>query len=169
MSQNWILLDPRTHSIDGVGNSGLCPFARYDPVGKFYYVGGGGEHINLGRSGNLSSGSWSAPPAGPAIERGCTDLAEDCSLTSPVARIADGFWQHYWANASHGREFLTNLSAWNWSVNDADLTDNGTHTFFLYGQCAQTAPKGWNGKAGSFYQVGLAPGNATTWLSSYYE
>lgn len=171
LAESWILLDPATHSIDGVSNAGLCPFARYDPVGRMYYVGGGGEHVNLARSANLSAGSWQAPPAGAAIARGCTDLAEDCAPGSGVARIAPGFWTNFWANESdHGRRaFLQNLTEWNWSVNDADVCDNGTHTFFLYGQCAQTAPKGWSGLAGNFYQVGLFEGNVTAWLSSYYE
>ena len=169
LSSNWIFLDPATHTIDSVANAGLCPFARYNAVDGYYYVGGGGEHINLARSRNLSSGSWSAPSSGP-IERGCTELAEDCAVGSPVARIASGFWENYWTNGSDhgGRDFLQNLTAWDFSVNDADLTDNGTHTFFIYGQCAQTAPPGWKNKSGSFYQVGLAEGNATTWLASFW-
>jgi hypothetical protein len=169
LSSNWIFLDPNSHTIDGVSNAGLCPFARYNAVDNYYYVGGGGEHINLARSKNLSSGSWAAPPGGP-VERGCTELAEDCSAGSPVAKIAPGFWVNYWTNESdHGeRAFLQNLTAWDFSVNDADLADNGTHTFFIYGQCAQTAPPGFKGKAGNFYQIGLGDGNATTWLSSFW-
>ena len=75
-----------------------------------------------------------------------------------------------WANGSdHGdRAFLQNLTEWNWSVNDADACDNGTHTFFIYGQCAQTAPKNFTGKSGNFYQLGIAPGTTPEWLASYF-
>ena len=75
-----------------------------------------------------------------------------------------------WANGSdHGdRAFLQNLTEWNWSVNDADACDNGTHTFFIYGQCAQTAPKNFTGKSGNFYQLGIAQGTTPEWLASYY-
>jgi len=171
LSQNWIFLDPHTHTIDGVSNAGLCPFARYNPIDEYYYVGGGGGHINLARSKNLSSGSWSEPPTGAAIERGCVELAENCSVGTPIAQIAPGFWENFWTNGSDhgGRVFLKNLSDWNWAVNDADLTDNGTHTFFIYGQCAQTAPAGWKKPSGNFYQVGIGEGNATTWLSSFWS
>ena len=150
LSQNWLLLDPQEYSVDLVGNSGLCPFARYNPVDGFYYVGGGGGDIHLARSPNLTHGSWATPPLPftVSIERGCTNYVEDCSPSSPVARIADGLFTEYWGNGSDGRdrEFLTNLTDWNFSVNDADVTDNGTHTFFIYGQCAQTAPRNFTGK-----------------------
>jgi hypothetical protein len=53
-------------------------------------------------------------------------------------------------------------------VNDADACDNGTHTFFIYGQCAQTAPKNFTGKSGNFYQLGIAPGTTPEWLASYF-
>jgi hypothetical protein len=53
-------------------------------------------------------------------------------------------------------------------VNDADACDNGTHTFFIYGQCAQTAPKNFTGKSGNFYQLGIAQGTTPEWLASYY-
>lgn len=93
LSQSWQLLDPAAFAVEGVGNSGLCPFARYDPSSAHYYVGGGGEHINLMRSATLTKGSWEAPRDGVrAIEQGCTELLEDCSPGSPVARIADGFY-----------------------------------------------------------------------------
>ena len=171
LAQNWILLDPQVYGVSGVGNSGLCPFARFNPADSYYYVAGGGRHINLGRSKNLTFGSWEAPPAGAAIEVGCTELAEDCSPTSPVARIADGFYTNYWANGSdrNARDFLQNLTAWDWSVNDADVEDNGTHTFFLYGQCAQTAPKNFTGRPGYFYQVGIFEGTTLEWLASYFN
>jgi hypothetical protein len=171
LSANWIFLDPQAFGVEGVGNSGLCPFARYDPVTAHYYVAGGGADINLGRSTNLSRGSWQQPPAGPAIEVGCAKLEEDCSPSSDVARIADGFFTQFWANGSdHGaRAFLKNLTAWDFSVNDADACDNGTHTFFIYGQCAQTAPKNFTGKSGYFYQLGIAPGPTSEWMSSYYN
>lgn len=150
LSANWILLDPQTHAIDDVGNGGLCPFARYNPSDGFYYVGGGGAHVNLARSQTLLSGSWESPTTGPAIAVGCTDRLEDCTPPSPVSQIAQGFYTGYWANGSdHGeRVFLDNLTDWNWSVNDADVCDNGTHTHFIYGQCAQTAPKNFTGKGG---------------------
>ena len=84
-----------------------------------------------------------------------------------------GIYTNYWLNESkpnarHQREFLLNLTEWNWSVNDADVCDNGTHTHFIYGQCAQTKPANWTGKAGKFYQLGIREGTTTEWLASYY-
>jgi hypothetical protein len=196
LSANWLLLDPQVYGVEGVSDSGLCPFARYNAEDGFYYVAGGGHHVNLARSPSLQRGSWANPPASPAIAVGCTDQAEDCSPGSPVARLS-GFYSHYWANNSDhgGREYLQNLTAWDWSVNDADACDNGTHTFFIYGQCAQTAPRNWTGRAGYFYrecaalaclrtcsythspsrtltthcaELGIAPGTTEQWMASYY-
>lgn len=108
LSTDWIFLDPQSFGVQGVGNSGLCPFARFSPEDGFYYVGGGGKDISLMRSRNLTLGSWEAPPGGPAIEQGCTTGAEPCSPGTAVAGIAPGFYTGYWANGSdHGdRAFL---------------------------------------------------------------
>jgi len=170
LSTDWIFLDPATFGVEKVGNSGLCPFARFNPDDGHYYVAGGGGDIYLARSPNLTIGSWENPPAGPAIEQGCATRAEDCSPGSPVARIADGFYTGYWAAGDdhNDRDFLGNLTDWNFSVNDADVTFNGTHTLFIYGQCAQTAPKNFTGKSGNFYQLGVREGSELEWLASYY-
>ncbi len=197
LSANWLLLDPQVYGVNKVGDAGLCPFARYNAEDGYYYVAGGGHHVNIARSASLQQGSWETPAASPAIAVGCTDRAEDCSPTSPVARLSP-YFTGYWANGSdHGdRAFLGNLTEWNWSVNDADATDNGTHTFFIYGQCAQTAPKNFTGKAGNFYrasrrpfsplfplapgfsppcaltspptELGIAPGTTAQWMASYF-
>jgi hypothetical protein len=110
------------------------------------------------------------PWAGAAIAVGCTDGLEPCAPPAAVARIAEGVYTHYWSNGSdHGdRAFLANLTEWNWSVNDADACDNGTHTFFIYGQCAQTAPRNWTGRAGNFYQLGYALGTTPAWMASFF-
>ena len=170
LSKNWQLLDTRTFGVEGVSDSGLCPFARYDAATDFYYVGGGGNNVNLMRSANLTRGSWEAPPGGRAIAQGCTRGVEDCAPGSGVARIADGYYTRYWANGSdHGdRAYLQNLTDWNFSVNDADVTFNGTHTLFMYGQCAQTHPKNFTGRVGNFYQLGVFAGTTEEWLASYY-
>ena len=59
-----------------------------------------------------------------------------------MTTIADGYYTNYWANASDrgGREFLNNLTAWQWSVNDPDLCDHGGHapTYFIYGRVPST-------------------------------
>ena len=112
----------------------------------------------------------SNPPSGRAIAVGCTDKLEDCSTSSAVARITDSFFTQYWKNGSDygARAFLSNLTDWNFSVNDADVSDNGTHTFFIYGQCAQTAPSNFTGKASGFYQLGIYKGNTASWLNSYF-
>lgn len=173
LASNWIFLSPEDFAVEGVGNSGLCPFARYDLATAAYYVGGGGNNINLMRSANLTRGSWEAPRlngGSPIIEQGCLRGAEDCAPGSPVARIAEGLFTAYWLNGSDrgDRLFLNNLSDWNFAVNDADVCDNGTHTHFIYGQCAQTAPKNFTGKAGNFYQLGIYPGTVGEWLASYF-
>ena len=169
-SKNWLLLDAKAFSVDGVSDGGLCPFARFDPSTGFYYVGGGGNNVNLMRSANLSTGSWEAPPTGRAIAQGCVRGVEDCGPGSGVARIAAGYYTQYWANGSdhHDRDFLQNLTDWNWSVNDADVAFNGTHTLFIYGQCSQTAPKNFTGRGGNFYQLGVYEGSTEEWLASYW-
>jgi len=133
LTRNWRLLDRAAFRVDGVSDGGLCPFARFDAATRHYYVGGGGNNVNLMRSPNLTAGSWEAPPAGRAIAQGCARGAEDCAPGSPVARIAGGYYTQYWANGSdhNDRLFLSNLTDWNWSVNDADVTFNGTHTLFI--------------------------------------
>ena len=173
LSANWIFLDPALFGVEGVSDGGLCPFSRYDPATARYYVAGGGNNINLMRSANLTRGSWEAPTwAGGSriVEQGCTHLAEECGPGSPVARVAEGFYTQYWANGSdHGdRAFLPNLTAWQYSVNDADVTFNGSHTLFIYGMCSQTAPKNFTGKGGNFYQLGVYEGTTEEWLASYY-
>lgn len=61
---------------------------------------------------------------------GCVERP-DCALPQNGGRIADGYFVNYWANhsdcSSRGcvRDCLHNESAWNWSVNDADFTDEG--------------------------------------------
>lgn len=36
LSTDWIFLEPSVFGVEGVGNSGLCPFARFSPVDGFY-------------------------------------------------------------------------------------------------------------------------------------
>lgn len=176
LSRNWLLLDFMTHAMDGpgVGQAGSCPATRFNPADGYYYVLGGGNNVDLTRSANLSRGSWEAPPPplGAFMETGCIHGAEDCGPTSPVARIAAGWYTHYWANGSDrgDRVFLSNLTDWNWSVNDADFCDSGgsAPTYFIYGQCLQTAPANFTGRGGNFYQVGVANMTELDWLASYY-
>lgn len=170
LGSGWQLLDPTRFGVEGVSDGGLCPFSRYDPQTARYYVGGGGDNVNLMRSANLSRGSWEAPPSGRAIAQGCVRGAEDCAPGSGVARIAAGYYTGYWGNGSDrgDRVFLQNLTEWNWSVNDADVAYNGSHTLFIYGQCQQTAPRNYTGKGGNFYQLGVFSGTTEEWLASYW-
>jgi hypothetical protein len=94
LGANWLLLDPQQFAVQQVGDGGLCPFARYNAADGYFYVAGGGHHVNLARSRTLQLGSWSNPPASPAIAVGCTDRAEDCSPGSPVARLS-GYYSGY--------------------------------------------------------------------------
>lgn len=89
-----------------------------------------------------------------------------CRLSPSLPLFSFSFWAN---DSDHGdRAFLTNLTAWQFSVNDADVCDNGTHTFFIYGQCAQTAPRNFSGRAGNFYQLGIYEGTTAAWLASYF-
>lgn len=141
--------------------------------------------IFLKRSRNLSYGSWQSPPRSRSpMESGCINRTaglgtnklaptQDCAPGSAVARIAPGFSTHYWANnTDRGRRaFLDNLTAWDWSVNDADLCDrNGEGpTYFMWGMCAQTHAKNWSGTVGGFYQIGMWNGTAADFLASYFQ
>jgi hypothetical protein len=101
LGANWLLLDPQQYAVQQVGDGGLCPFARYNAADGYFYVAGGGNHVNLARSRTLQVGSWSNPPASPAIAVGCTDHAEDCSPGSPVARLS-GYYSGYVSGSSAG-------------------------------------------------------------------
>jgi hypothetical protein len=112
------------------------------------------------------------PPFPHTHCRGCVHGAENCSIGTPIARIAPGYYTSYWANGSdHGmRQFLDNMTLWNWASNDVDFCDSGGvgPTTFIYGVCAQTAPANWTGKAGNGYQLGTFPGTVGEWLASYF-
>jgi hypothetical protein len=179
LGQNWLLYDGTEVGMgpfgaNTTGEATGCPSARFDPASNYYYVMGGGKDVDVTRSTDLSVGSWSTPPPhSQHVEQGCVFGLENCAPGSDVARIAEGFFTNYWANNSdHGmRDFLTNLSDWNWSVNDVDFSDLGGvgPTYFIYGTCAQTAPSNFTGKAGNFYQLGLFNGTQGEWLGKFFE
>ena len=110
--------------------------------------------------------------------------SEDCSAGQNMTRIAPGYFTEYWKNEtdrvccdSHGhveglaRSYLTNLSSWQWSVNDPDFCDSGgkAPTYFIYGMCAQTHPSNWTGRVADFYQLGIFNGTDVDFLASYFE
>ena len=167
---NWVLLNISEYSISGnVGEASGCPSARYNPKDGYYYVMGGGNMVDLTRSNNLTSGSWTLAPN--HIEIGCTYQLENCSIGTNIARIAPNYYTNYWINGSdhNRREFLNNLTLWQYSVNDVDFCDDTVgNTYFLYGTCAQTAPANFTGKAGNFYQLGIYSGLEGDWLNSYF-
>ena len=113
----------------------------------------------------------------------------DCSPASGEGQIASDYFTQYWANLSDcrscktpgspascefcRRSMLGNLSAWDWSVNDADFCDEGGKgpTRFIYGLCQQTRPlaaRDEPSRGGGGYHVGIFPGNEFEWLSSFY-
>jgi hypothetical protein len=127
-----------------------CPTARYNPVDEYYYVFGGGNDIEITRSKDLVV--WEKRNMSLATHciaeeiclqhrKPCTETATnyeeccakspDCTAASGEGQIAPGYFTGYWANRSdcnHNgcrRDFLGNLSDWNWSVNDADFCDEG--------------------------------------------
>jgi hypothetical protein len=68
---------------------------------------------------------------------------------------------------------LANISQWDWSVNDADFTDEGgkAPTRFIYGMCQQTKPLNFTDTSyhgGGGYHLGTFPGNEFEWLSSFF-
>ena len=88
-----------------------------------------------------------------------------------------GLFVQYWGNSSDcnsrgcRRDFLANISRWNWSVNDADFCDEGGSgpTRFIYCLGQQTAPANFTrGHSGGGYHVGEFPGNESQWLSSFF-
>jgi hypothetical protein len=88
-----------------------------------------------------------------------------------MTKIAEGYNVNYWRNGSDrgGRQFLANLTTWQWSVNDPDFCDDGKNTtWFIYGMCAQTHPQNWTGSVGSFYQLGTFNGTDVDFLASYF-
>eukprot|EP00035_Acanthoeca_spectabilis_P017171 m.358893 g.358893 ORF g.358893 m.358893 type:complete len:307 (+) comp16621_c0_seq1:421-1341(+) len=126
--------------------------------------------------------------------RACTVLDKSCAeccankpgwcTSDNSSRIAPGYFTHYWSNysdcrhtSSNGqhtdcnRDFLVNETEWNWSVNDADFTDEGGKgpTRFIFDLSQQTKPTNFTGKGGGGYQVGIFPGTELEFLSSFYE
>jgi hypothetical protein len=170
LSKNWVLLNASEFATGPSGEAGSCPAARFNPRDGFYYIMGGGNYVDVARSQTLRRGSWEVTPLGP-VEAGCVRRFEDCAGPN-IARIAPGFYTEYWGNSSdHGRRaFLSNLSDWNWSVNDVDFCDNGGFgpTTFIYGFCAQTKPANATGPFGDGYMVGTSPLSAVDWLASFF-
>lgn len=139
LGANWVNLNYSTHSLgpyQDVCQAGGCPSARY-ANGWFYVMGGG---VDLARSRNLSHGSWERPPLDPVVW-GCTDGWEDCSPGSDVARIADGYFTEYWAQGGDRgmREYLKNITEWNWSSSDVDFCEHQGVTYFI---CAWRVERG---------------------------
>jgi len=170
LSTNWQLLDWATHGTNHAGSAPTCPSARFNPKDGYYYVMGGGDNVDVARSANLSLDSWQLSSLGH-VEQGCVYGLEDCSPSSAVAQIAPGYYTGYWANGTdHGdRDFLSNLPSWQFSTNDVDFCSGpDDQTYFIYGMCAQTAPKNFTGKSGNFYQLGLGTGQEGDWLASYF-
>lgn len=175
-----------------------CPTARYNPMDGFYYVFGGGNDITITRSRDLVA--WEPrnmsiathciaesiclryrPPCPPTATNyeACCIASPDCSAASGEGQIASGYFTGYWQNRSdcHSdgthcrRDYLGNLSQWDWSVNDADFCDEGGKgpTRFIYAMCEQTAPRNASRTGGGGgYHMGVYPGNESQWLSSFY-
>lgn len=67
-----------------------------------------------------------------------------CTSTNERVSRMDWYGREYWANGSdHGdRDFLLNLTSWQFSVNDVDFcTGPGNETLFIYGMCAQVGAR----------------------------
>lgn len=190
LTKNWVVLDPARFGGQGIE----CPTVRYRAADGYYYLFGDVESVGqvfIRRSKNLTVGSWESPKFStiPVMESGCIDRkvaslygeryeqllapSEDCSPGQPMAKIAEGFYTNYWANGSDrgAREFLSNLTTWQWSVNDPDFCDSGGQppTYFIYGMCAQTHAANWSGKVAGFYQLGTFNGTDVDFLASYFE
>jgi hypothetical protein len=190
LTKNWAVLDPSKFG----GQDIECPTVRYRPADGYYYLFGDVESVGqifIKRTRNLTVGSWESPTFStiPVMESGCIDRteaarygqrysnllapSEDCTPGSPMTKIAAGYYTQYWVNGSDrgGREFLNNLTAWQWSVNDPDFCDHGGQppTYFIYGMCAQTHASNWTGRVGSFYQLGVFNGTDVDFLASYFD
>ena len=199
LSKNWELLQAGRGGNCNSPNL-PCPTARYNPTDKYYYVFGGGIDITLTRSKdllvwerrNMSMMTHCisqdiclkyrppCPPNASSYEQCCIPTP-DCSPASGEGQIAPGYWTEYWANRSDcrnsgrpdescRRDFLTNMSQWDWGVNDADFCDEGGSgpTRFIYAMSSQGSPKGVHDKFWGGYQMGTFPGNEMEWLSSFY-
>ena len=116
----------------------------------------------------------------------CCGISPDCSPASGEGRIAPGYFTEYWANESdcHGtntadgtsvvcrRDFLSNMSGWDWSVSDADFCDEGGRapTRFIYAANQQTKPKNaTTGAGGGGYHMGVFNGTELEWLRSFFS
>lgn len=191
---------PRCHTRTACEPGLACPTARYSRRDGYYYVFGGGNDIHITRSRDLLT--WEARnmsmathcigqalclryrrPCGEADTsyEECCGPSPDCSPASGEGRIAPGAWAEYWENHSDcrggnrgdcRRDFLANMSDWNWSVNDADLTDEGGRapTHFIYGISEQTAPANASRSGGGGgYHVGTFNGTEEEFLASFFE
>ena len=194
LTKDWVVLPAEQFG----GQDVECPTVRYRAEDGYYYLFGDIEsygQIFIRRTKNLTVGSWESPTSSliPVMESPCIDRAtaakwspkgsrnyskglapsEDCAPGQPMTQIADGFYTNYWKNGSDrgGREFLKNLTAWQWSVNDPDFCDRGgkAPTYFIYGMCAQTHPQNWTGKVWGFYQLGVFNGSELDFLASYFQ
>ena len=201
LSKNWELLRHGQHGVNTFGLA--CPSARYNPIDKFYYVFGGGNDIAIARTSDFQTWerrNMSMMTHCIALEvwlrfrpackldaksyEACCITPPDCSPASGEGQIAPGYFTNYWKNRSDcrnagqpnqscRRDLLGNISQWDWSVNDADFTDEGGAgpTRFIYGMCQQTKPANSsddNYHGGGGYHIGTFPGNEFQWLSSFF-
>jgi hypothetical protein len=132
LGANWVNLNYSVYSLGPYGDvcqAGGCPSARY-ANGYFYVMGGG---VMVARSRTLLHGSWERPSVLNPVVWGCTDGWEDCTPGSGVAQIAPGFFTDYWAQGGdhHMREYLGNITEWNWSSSDVDFCDHEGVTYFI--------------------------------------
>jgi hypothetical protein len=200
LSRNWKLLQ---HGHGANSPRVACPTARFNPIDAHYYVFGGGNDITLTRSKDLKTWEKRnmsmmthciaqeiclkyRPPCLPTANsyEECCIQTPDCSPASGEGQIAAAYFTNYWGNRSDcrnrgrpnescRRDFLSNISQWDWSVNDADFCDEGGEgpTRFIYCMCQQTKPAAAHNvtfRGGGGYHVGLFPGNEFEWLSSFY-
>mmetsp|Transcript_29461 Transcript_29461/g.77236 ORF Transcript_29461/g.77236 Transcript_29461/m.77236 type:complete len:435 (+) Transcript_29461:67-1371(+) len=122
------------------------------------------------------------PPDADNSASCCVEKPGWCT-SSGGNRIAPDYFVKYWANHSDCRQrpengpasdcirqYIANETEWNWSVNDADFTDEGGKgpTRFIFGLSQQTKPVNFTGKGGGGYQVGTFPGTELEFLASYF-
>eukprot|EP00038_Savillea_parva_P030310 m.76967 g.76967 ORF g.76967 m.76967 type:complete len:407 (+) comp9105_c0_seq1:396-1616(+) len=144
LTTNWELLTyPRVAAISA------CPSIRFDARSGYYYVVGGGKTVSITRSKDLIQ--WEAAKqlvAAPAALLGH-------AYETDVGPFYSAYWRNQSANSAQ-RQFLNNMTAWNWGVSDADLCcdDDDGPAYIVHLAIAQFAPKNFTGSKGPGYLAG---------------
>lgn len=164
LGDNWKMLSAK-HCPVGMHS---CPSLNYDATDGYYYMTGGGSHINgPDRSKDLIH--WERSPLHP-MSKAATDMS------APVDGFISKYYKELWKAVPEGTASYLSAKAmkkWNWGNSDADLccNDGSSPSYITYISSKQSHPAGFQDDASSahppaYLGLGQYKGSLNDWLRS---